>query len=45
VRPGDTLRRIADRFDTTVTILRELNGLPRRVSLRVGQTLIVPSLP
>jgi LysM repeat protein len=45
VRAGDNLRRIAARFGTTAAVIRELNGLPRRAPLRVGQILIVPLAP
>jgi membrane-bound lytic murein transglycosylase D len=47
VRPGETLGRIASRYDLTVTALRELNDLPRTSNLiRPGQRLrVAASLP
>lgn len=41
VRPGDTLARIARRYHTTITAIREANGL-RSDSVRDGQELFVP---
>jgi membrane-bound lytic murein transglycosylase D len=41
VRRGDTLARIASRFGTSVTRLKQLNKL-RGTLIRVGQTLHVP---
>lgn len=42
VRPGDTLYSVARSARTTVAALQELNRLTS-VSLRVGQTLLLPS--
>ena len=42
VRPGDTLYSVARSAKTTVAALQELNHLTS-VSLRVGQTLLLPS--
>lgn len=41
VRPGDTLARIARRYHTTITAIREANGLSSD-SVRDGQELFVP---
>lgn len=41
VRPGDTLARIARRYHTTITAIREANGLTSD-SVRDGQELFVP---
>ncbi len=41
VRRGETLRSLADRYGTTVPILKELNGL-RRNSLRRTARLVIP---
>jgi LysM repeat protein len=41
VRPGDTLYRIALRFNTTVWKLTQLNGLSNPNRIYVGQTLCV----
>jgi LysM repeat protein len=41
VAPGDTLAAIAERFNTTVAELRQMNGLADAGIIRVGQELIV----
>lgn len=41
VRPGDTLARIARRYHTTITAIREANGLSSD-AVRDGQELFVP---
>jgi membrane-bound lytic murein transglycosylase D len=41
VRKGETLRGLADRYKTTVPILKELNGL-KRDSLRRTARLVIP---
>ncbi|QXD14057.1 LysM peptidoglycan-binding domain-containing protein [Rhodocaloribacter litoris] len=41
VRRGDTLGKIARRYDTTVAAIQEVNGL-RGTTIQVGQTLHVP---
>jgi membrane-bound lytic murein transglycosylase D len=41
VRRGDTLIRIANRYDTTVEVLRKFNKL-RGNTIRTGQHLVVP---
>lgn len=43
VQSGDTLWTLSRRYRTTVTRLRELNGLRPSEELRVGQQLVVPS--
>jgi LysM repeat protein len=42
VQPGDTLFRIAARFNTTVGAMAQLNGIVNPSLIRVGQQLIVP---
>ena len=42
VERGDNLQIIADRFDTTATQLAELNQLPNRNDIQVGQRLFLP---
>jgi len=42
VQPGDTLFRIAARYNTTVATLAQLNGIVNANVIRVGQRLIVP---
>ncbi|MCB9454936.1 MAG: LysM peptidoglycan-binding domain-containing protein [Anaerolineaceae bacterium] len=42
VQPGDTLFRIAVRFNTTTTTLAQLNGIANPNVIRVGQRLNVP---
>jgi LysM repeat protein len=42
VQPGDTLRRIALRFNTTVSALAQLNGITNINYIQVGQRLNVP---
>jgi peptidoglycan lytic transglycosylase D len=41
VRRGETLGHIANRYDTTVTVLRNTNEL-RSDTIRIGQQLIIP---
>jgi N-acetylmuramoyl-L-alanine amidase len=42
VQSGDTLWTLSRKYGTTVTRLRELNGLRPSEELRVGQRLVVP---
>jgi membrane-bound lytic murein transglycosylase D len=42
VQRGDTLSGIADRYGSSVDVLREFNGLANPRALRLGRTLIVP---
>lgn len=42
VKSGDTLSAIAARFDTTVRVLVDLNGITDPARLRVGQVLELP---
>ena len=42
VQAGDTLSAIAARFDTTVAVLVELNGIQDAASLQIGQELQLP---
>jgi membrane-bound lytic murein transglycosylase D len=44
VERGDSLWKIANRFDTTVRAIQSLNGLEGN-DLRVGQVLKVPKAP
>ncbi len=43
VQKGDTLWTLSRRYGTTVSRIRELNGLRSSEELRVGQELVVPS--
>jgi LysM repeat protein len=43
VQPGDTLRRIAQRFNTTVATLAQLNGIANVNLIFSGQRLTVPA--
>lgn len=43
VRPGDTLFRIAVRFNTTVTTLARANGITNPNIIRIGQRLNIPT--
>jgi LysM repeat protein len=42
VQPGDTMFRIATRYNTTVAALAQLNGIVNPNVIRVGQRLVVP---
>ncbi|MDQ2965737.1 MAG: LysM peptidoglycan-binding domain-containing protein [Chloroflexota bacterium] len=42
VKSGDTLSRIASQFGTTIDAIVQLNNLPDRNRLRVGQVLKIP---
>lgn len=42
VQPGDTLGRIAQRFNTTAAELTRINGLANPDAIKVGQKLKVP---
>ena len=44
VQAGDTLLSIAARFNTSVGILQELNGLGDTADIAAGQSLVVPSI-
>ena len=44
VRQGDTLHRIAKRFNTTVATLARANGLSNPNDIKAGQTLVIPQL-
>jgi LysM repeat protein len=44
VKPGDTLGKIADNFETTVDEIIALNGISNPNQIEVGQQLIIPSL-
>ena len=44
VRQGDTLHRIAKRFNTTVATLARANGLSDPNDIKIGQTLVIPQL-
>ena len=41
VKSGDTLSKIAAQFETTVDSLREMNGMTRRATLKIGQRIRV----
>jgi LysM repeat protein len=42
VQPGDTLLRIALRFNTTIAAISQLNGITNPNVIRYGQRLIIP---
>jgi LysM repeat protein len=42
VRAGDTLSEIAARFDTTIGVLVELNGIQDAANVQIGQELRLP---
>ncbi len=42
VRKGETLSEIAAHYGTSVTALRDANGLSRRGYLQIGQRLVIP---
>ncbi len=42
VRRGETISRIASRYDLTSNVLLEVNGLSRPRRLKIGSTLIIP---
>lgn len=42
VQPGDTLTKIASRFNVTVEAIVQANNLKDANSIRVGQTLVIP---
>jgi LysM repeat protein len=42
VQPGDTLGRIAQRYNTTVTTLAQINGIVNPDRIFVGQQLTIP---
>jgi membrane-bound lytic murein transglycosylase D len=44
IRRGDTLWRIAERYGSTITAVREFNGIRNPRALRPGQSLIIPTL-
>jgi murein DD-endopeptidase MepM/ murein hydrolase activator NlpD len=43
VQSGDTLFRIAERYDTTVEAIAEANGISDPSRIAVGQTLLIPA--
>ncbi len=45
VKPGDTLSKIADEFQTTIDEIMTLNSLVDPNTIQVGQQLRIPSLP
>lgn len=45
VEAGETLGLIADRYDTTIEVLLELNDLPEPDIVPVGTSLVVPQPP
>ncbi len=42
VRRGDTLSKIAARYDTSASAIAQANGLSTRSMLRAGDTLVIP---
>ena len=45
VRPGDTLTRIAERYDVSINALLNANDLPNPDFLEVGQVINLPQAP
>lgn len=45
VQPGDTLTRIADRYDVSIKALLKANNLPNPDFLEVGQVINLPQTP
>lgn len=43
VQPGDTLFRLAARFNTTITTIAQLNGITNVNLIKVGQQLLIPT--
>jgi lysozyme len=43
VQPGDTLFRIAARYNTTITTIAQLNGITNVNLIRIGQRLVIAS--
>ena len=43
VRPGESLTAIAERYNTTVAVLAELNGIANPNAIRAGTELRLPS--
>jgi len=44
IKRGDTLAKVAPRYNLTVTALAKLNEIPANSALRVGDTLNVPAI-
>ncbi|MEG1525311.1 MAG: LysM domain-containing protein [Clostridia bacterium] len=44
VMKGDTLTKIAHRYGSSINILVQLNQIPNRKRLYVGQVLLIPAL-
>ena len=42
VRRGDTLARIAQRFGTSVEVLKDANGIRNPHQIQLGQELVIP---
>jgi membrane-bound lytic murein transglycosylase D len=42
VKSGDTLSTIARKYRTNIAFLREINDMPRKSRLKIGQRLVVP---
>jgi LysM repeat protein len=45
IQPGDTLLRIAERYDTTVDAIRAANPGLAETALRVGAEIVIPASP
>jgi membrane-bound lytic murein transglycosylase D len=45
VRKGETLAVIAERYQVSVQVLREMNNLPDREAPRPGRVIFVPTVP
>ena len=42
IQSGDTLPRLAQRFGTTVRVLREINGIQNASDFKVGERILIP---
>ena len=43
IRQGDTLGKIARRYNTSIKALCELNGITPKTALKIGKVLLIPS--
>lgn len=42
VRPGDTLSQIANRYQVSVSAIKQANDMGSNTTIRIGQTLVLP---
>jgi N-acetylmuramoyl-L-alanine amidase len=43
VTRGDTLYSLASRYDTSIRAIQQANRMGRRTSIRIGETLTIPT--